>query len=158
MAGPSNRKLSSARVFIEFLLRLHYSLNRVHPWGLKPSSAGVQGLRAHSQLNNPEKIKQNTSTVPDICHMEAYLIGMCSVLVLGPIWSIRESLVAALMLTDVWLLSSVRSQVGFQVFESWVGFCATFKLRTTGKSGPLYTIAAAACVQPPLQVDKNLTF
>lgn len=62
------------------------------------------------------------------------------------------------MLTDVWLLSSVRSQVGFQVFESRVGFCATFKLGTTGKSGPLYTIAAAACAQPPLQVDKNLTF
>lgn len=82
---------------------------------------------------------------------------MRSVLVLGPIWSVRESLVAALMLTDIWLLSSVRSQVGFQVFESWVGFCATFKLRTTGKSGPLYTTTAAVCAHP-LQVDKNLTF
>jgi hypothetical protein len=49
--------------------------------------------------------------------MEAtHLIGMCSVLVLGAIGGIGEGLVAAFVLTDIWFLSSVRSQVRFQVF------------------------------------------
>ena len=59
---------------------------------------------------------------------EPYLVGMCPVLVLGAIGGIRESLVASFVLTDIWFLSSVRSQVCFQVFESRVGLCATFKL------------------------------
>lgn len=43
------------------------------------------------------------------------------------IGGIRESLVASFVLTDVWFLSSVRSQV-WLLFESRVGLCATFKL------------------------------
>lgn len=51
----------------------------------------------------------------DLAHIW-FLIRVCSVLVLGAIRSIRKSFVAALMLTDVWFLSSVGSQVRFQVF------------------------------------------
>ena len=70
-------------------------------FAVRPRETPVSSNRIFCQVKRKtKKIKQNTSTVPDICHMEAYLIGMCSVLVLGPIWSIRESLVAALMLTD----------------------------------------------------------
>lgn len=45
-----------------------------------------------------------------------YLIGMSPVLVLGPVGRVGESFVAAFMFTHVWFLSSVRSQVCFQVF------------------------------------------
>lgn len=47
---------------------------------------------------------------------EPHLIGMRPVLVLGAIGGVRESLVATFVLTDVRLLSSVGSQVCFQVF------------------------------------------
>lgn len=46
----------------------------------------------------------------------AYLVGMSPVLVLGPVGGVGESFVAAFMFTHVWFLSSVRSQVRFQVF------------------------------------------
>lgn len=48
--------------------------------------------------------------------MLTYLIGMGPVLVLGPVRCIGESFVAAFMFTHIWFLSSVRSQVRFQVF------------------------------------------
>lgn len=104
--------------------QVHLSLHVWSPWRLAVSTHNVWA--------------------PSVSQGEPYLIGMCSVLVLGTIGSIRESLVATFMLTDIWLLSSVRSQVCFQVFESRVGLCATFKLKTTGKSGLLHTIPAYA--------------
>lgn len=45
-----------------------------------------------------------------------YLIGMSPVLVLGPVGCIGEGFVAAFVFTHIWFLSSVRSQVRFQVF------------------------------------------
>lgn len=48
--------------------------------------------------------------------MLTYLIGMSPILVLGPVGRIGESFVAAFVFTHIWFLSSVRSQVRFQVF------------------------------------------
>lgn len=36
-----------------------------------------------------------------------YLVGVCAVLVLGPVRGVGEGLVAALVLADVWLLAGV---------------------------------------------------
>lgn len=105
-------------------------------WGPKPTRAGSgQKQIQRNSLAFPSTFPRGffistTSSGPNTCLLEGpYLIGMCPVLVLGAIRGIRESLVATFVLTDVWFLSSVRSQVCFQVFESRVGLCATFKLR-----------------------------
>lgn len=58
-----------------------------------------------------------------------YLIGVSSVLVLGPVWSIREGLVTAFMFTHVWFLSSVRAQVGLQILQARVGFITALELK-----------------------------
>lgn len=128
-AGSGQRKLQWNRLTSPSIFLRGFFIST--PWALDPT--GVSRL--------PE---------------EPYLIGMCSVLVLGAIGGIRESLVASFVLTDVRFLSSVRSQVCFQVFESRVGLCATFKLRTTGKSGWPHTMTTSA--SHLLQVNERRTF
>lgn len=67
--------------------------------------------------------------------MLTYLIGMSSVLVLGPVRRVGERFVAAFVLTHIWFFSGVRSQVRFQILQSGVGLCTTFKLQARSKSG-----------------------
>lgn len=53
---------------------------------------------------------------------------MCAVLVLGSVGGVGESLVAALVFTDVRLLSSVGAQMGLQVLQARVGLGTSLKL------------------------------
>ena len=130
------------------------------PAALTSTHAGSgQRKRQRNRLASPQRILyfHPLSSGPNRrLPEEPYLVGMCPVLVLGAIRGIRESLVASFVLTDVWFLSSVRSQVCFQVFESRVGLCATFKLRTTGKSGWPHTMTTSA--SHLLQVNERRTF
>lgn len=55
-----------------------------------------------------------------------YLIGMCSVLVLGSVRGVSEAFLA--MLTQVWPLAAVRSHVRLQVFQTRVRLVAALIL------------------------------
>lgn len=57
-----------------------------------------------------------------------YLIGVCSVLVLGSVWRVGESLVAALVLTHIRFLAGVRAQMSLQVLQTRVRFITAFEL------------------------------
>lgn len=59
----------------------------------------------------------------------AYLVGVCAVLVLGPVRGVGEGLVAALVLAHVGLLPGVRAQVGLQVLQAGVGLEAALELQ-----------------------------
>lgn len=61
-------------------------------------------------------------------HPAGYLIGVGAVLVLGAVRGVGEGLVAALVLTHIWLLPSVGPQVCLQVLQARVGFRAALKL------------------------------
>lgn len=50
----------------------------------------------------------------------AYLIGVCSVLVLGPVRGVREGLVAAFMFAHIRLLPGVGPEVGLEVLQARV--------------------------------------
>lgn len=82
-------------------------------WVLTHAEYGQEEIeQAHLSTNIPLEgsLFLPTSSGSKVCLMgEAYLIGMCSVLVLGAIGGIWESLVTTFMLTDIWFLSSVRS-------------------------------------------------
>ncbi len=55
---------------------------------------------------------------------------MSSVLVLGPVWSIGEGLVAAFMFTHIRLLPGVGPEVGLEVLQARVSFRAALKLQS----------------------------
>ena len=59
----------------------------------------------------------------------SYLIGMCSVLVFGPVRCVAEGLGAAWELAHVGLLPGVRPQVGLQVLQATVGFPTSLELK-----------------------------
>ncbi len=59
----------------------------------------------------------------------AHLVGMCPVLVLGPVGGIAEGLGAPGELARVRLLPSVRAQVRLEVLQSRVGLVAHLKLQ-----------------------------
>lgn len=50
----------------------------------------------------------------------AYLIGVCAVLVLGPVRSVGEGLVAAFMFAHIRLLPGVGPEVGLEVLQARV--------------------------------------
>ena len=60
----------------------------------------------------------------------SYLIGMCSVLVFGPVRCVAEGLGAAWELAHVGLLPGVRPQVGLQVLQATVGFPTSLELKS----------------------------
>lgn len=60
--------------------------------------------------------------------MSTYLIGVSAVLVFGTVRGVGEGLVAALMLTHIWLLPCVGPQVCLQVLQARVGLGAAFEL------------------------------
>lgn len=64
-----------------------------------------------------------------VCVLRTYLIRVCAVLVLGPVRGVGEGLVAAFMLTHVRLLPGVRPEVGLEVLQAGVSFCAALKLQ-----------------------------
>lgn len=61
-----------------------------------------------------------------------YLIGVGAVLVLGAVGGVGEGLVAALVLTHVWLLPGVGPQMRLQVLQARVGLRAALKLARGG--------------------------
>lgn len=64
--------------------------------------------------------------------MSTYLIGVSAVLVFGTVRGIGEGLVAALVLTHIWLFPCVGPQVCLQVLQARVGLGAAFKLEGGG--------------------------
>lgn len=66
-----------------------------------------------------------------------YLVGVGAVLVLGTVGGVGEGLVAALMLTHVWLLPSVGPQVRLQVLQAGVGLRTALELEEAGWSAPM---------------------
>lgn len=73
-------------------------------------------LSAHFPLEDFSFPPASSGRHARLLEEKPYLVGVCPVLVLGAIGGVRESLVAALVFTDVRFLSGVRSQVCFQVF------------------------------------------
>jgi len=61
--------------------------------------------------------------------MAPHLIGVRAVLVLGAVRGVAEGLVAALVLTHVWLLARVRAQMGLQVLQPGVGLGTALELQ-----------------------------
>lgn len=57
-----------------------------------------------------------------------YLIAVRTVLMLRSIASVAEGLAAAGVLTGIRFLAGVRSQMGFQVLQTRVGFAASLEL------------------------------
>lgn len=74
-----------------------------------------------------------------------HLIGVSAILVFGTVRGVGEGLVAALMLTHIWLLPRVGPQMCLQVLQARVGLGASFKLEGGGlvrKNTPYATQAA----------------
>ena len=67
---------------------------------------------------------------PLVQNPDAYLIGVCPVLVFGSVRGIGEGFVAALVLTDVRFLSGVRPQMSLEVLQPGVGLGAALELQT----------------------------
>lgn len=59
---------------------------------------------------------------------ETHLVGMGSILMLGPVTGVAEGLAAAGILAGVGLFARVRSQMGLEVFQSGVRFEAALEL------------------------------
>lgn len=71
---------------------------------------------------------QASCTVTPLKNVLVYLIRVCAVLVLGPVWCVGEGLVAAFVLTHVWLLPGVGPEVRLEVLQTRVGFGAALEL------------------------------
>lgn len=61
--------------------------------------------------------------------IQLYLVGVCSVLVFGSVRGVGEGFVASFVLADVWFLTSVGAQMGFEILQTGVCLGAAFELQ-----------------------------
>lgn len=79
-------------------------------------------------------LKKNESEESLSVFLSLDLIGVSSVLMLGPVRSIGEGFVAAFVFAHIRFLPSMRAKVSLQVFQTRVGLITAFKLQQKHKT------------------------
>lgn len=85
-----------------------------------------QGLCKRTASVNDWSIWSNLKRLKE---WQIYLTAVSAVLMLSPIWSIAERFGTTWIFTSVGFFTCVRSEMGLEVFQSWVRLYASFELK-----------------------------